>query len=295
MTTQTLSASANLQSSASTDELARTEAKFRAAMRRRRAVVILVRLAILVAVLGGWELGARTGLIDPFFFASPSGIADQIWIWITEGTSQGPLSEQIIVTLEETALGFLIGAVGGVICGILLGRNKFLADVFSIYIKIANSIPRVVLGSIFIIALGLGMASKVALAVVMVFFVVFANAFQGVREADRALIANAQILGASRSQITRTVIVPSAMSWILASLHVSFGFALVGAVVGEFLGAKKGVGLMISTAQGTFNANGVFAAMVILAVLALVVEYIITLIENYLVKWRPQALSEQGS
>lgn len=295
MTTQTLSASANLQSSASTDELARTEAKFRAAMRRRRAVVILVRLAILVAVLGGWELGARTGLIDPFFFASPSGIADQIWIWITEGTSQGPLSEQIIVTLEETALGFLIGAVGGVICGILLGRNKFLADVFSIYIKIANSIPRVVLGSIFIIALGLGMASKVALAVVMVFFVVFANAFQGVREADRALIANAQILGASRSQITRTVIVPSAMSWILASLHVSFGFALVGAVVGEFLGAKKGVGLMISTAQGTFNANGVFAAMVILAVLALVVEYIITLIGNHLVKWRPQALSEQGS
>ncbi|GAA5666358.1 hypothetical protein Brsp07_04871 [Brucella sp. NBRC 14130] len=295
MTTQTLSASANLQSSASKDELARTEAKFRAAMRRRRAVVILVRLAILVAVLGGWELGARTGLIDPFFFASPSGIANQIWIWITEGTSQGPLSEQIIVTLEETALGFLIGAVGGVICGILLGRNKFLADVFSIYIKIANSIPRVVLGSIFIIALGLGMASKVALAVVMVFFVVFANAFQGVREADRALIANAQILGASRSQITRTVIVPSAMSWILASLHVSFGFALVGAVVGEFLGAKKGVGLMISTAQGTFNANGVFAAMVILAVLALVVEYIITLIENHLVKWRPQALSEQGS
>ncbi|KAB2655746.1 ABC transporter permease [Brucella tritici] len=295
MTTQALSASASLQANASADELARTEAKFRADMRRRRAVVILVRLAILVAVLGGWELGARTGLIDPFFFASPSGIADQIWMWITEGTSQGPLSEQIIVTLEETALGFLIGAVGGIICGILLGRNKFLADVFSIYIKIANSIPRVVLGSIFIIALGLGMASKVALAVVMVFFVVFANAFQGVREADRALIANAQILGASRSQITRTVIVPSAMSWILASLHVSFGFALVGAVVGEFLGAKKGVGLMISTAQGTFNANGVFAAMVILAVLALVVEYIITLVENHLVKWRPQALSEQGS
>jgi len=295
MTTQALSASPSLQVNASADELARTEAKFRADMRRRRAVVILVRLAILVAVLGGWELGARTGLIDPFFFASPSGIADQIWIWVTEGTSQGPLSEQIIVTLEETALGFLIGAVGGVICGILLGRNKLLADVFSIYIKIANSIPRVVLGSIFIIALGLGMASKVALAVVMVFFVVFANAFQGVREADRALIANAQILGASRSQITRTVIVPSAMSWILASLHVSFGFALVGAVVGEFLGAKKGVGLMISTAQGTFNANGVFAAMVILAVLALVVEYIITLVENHLVKWRPQALSEQGS
>ncbi|RYB04112.1 ABC transporter permease [Lichenibacterium ramalinae] len=259
----------------------------RHASRRRRQIVVAARIGILVAVLAGWELGARSGVIDPFFFASPSGIAEQIWTWVTEGTSQGPLWEQILVTMEETVLGFLIGAAGGVVCGIVLGRNRLLADIFSTYIKVANSIPRVVLGSIFIIALGLGMASKVALAVVMVFFVVFANAFQGVREADRAMIANAQILGASSYQITRTVIIPSAMSWILASLHVSFGFALVGAVVGEFLGAKKGVGLLISTAQGSFNADGVFAAMVILAVLALVVEGLITLVENRLVKWRP--------
>lgn len=273
---------------------AEIEAKARARIKARRTLVITLRIAILVAVLGFWEIGAKTGFIDPFFFASPSGIADQIWIWITEGTSQGPLWTQIVVTLEETVLGFIIGAVGGVVCGILLGRNKLLADVFSIYIKIANSIPRVVLGSIFIIALGLGMPSKVALAVVMVFFVVFANAFQGVREADRAMIANAQILGASPLQITTTVIIPSAMSWILASLHVSFGFALVGAVVGEFLGAKQGVGLLIATAQGAFNANGVFAAMIILAVLALVMEFLITLVENRLVKWRPVPFHEQN-
>ncbi|WP_188577326.1 ABC transporter permease [Azorhizobium oxalatiphilum] len=273
---------------------AEIEAKARARIKARRTLVISLRIAILVAVLGIWEIGAETGFIDPFFFASPSGIADQIWIWMTEGTSQGPLWTQILVTLEETVLGFIIGAVGGVVCGILLGRNKLLADVFSIYIKIANSIPRVVLGSIFIIALGLGMPSKVALAVVMVFFVVFANAFQGVREADRAMIANAQILGASPFQITTTVIIPSAMSWILASLHVSFGFALVGAVVGEFLGAKQGVGLLIATAQGAFNANGVFAAMIILAVLALVMEFLITLVENRLVKWRPVPFNEQN-
>jgi NitT/TauT family transport system permease protein len=133
----------------------------------------------------------------------------------------------------------------------------------------------------------------VALAVVMVFFVVFANAFQGVREADRAMIANAQILGASPLQITTSVIIPSALSWILASLHVSFGFALVGAVVGEFLGAKHGVGLLIATAQGSFNANGVFAAMIILAVLALAIEFGITLVENHLVKWRPVPFQEQ--
>jgi NitT/TauT family transport system permease protein len=134
----------------------------------------------------------------------------------------------------------------------------------------------------------------VALAVVMVFFVVFGNAFQGVREADRNLIANARILGASKRQLMFSVIVPSAMSWILASLHVSFGFALVGAVVGEFLGSRQGLGLLIATAQGTFNAAGVFAAMIVLAVVALVAEFLITLLENRLVKWRPPALAESG-
>jgi NitT/TauT family transport system permease protein len=129
----------------------------------------------------------------------------------------------------------------------------------------------------------------------MVFFVVFGNAFQGVREADRAMIANAQILGASPWRITTAVVIPSAMSWILASLHVSFGFALVGAVVGEFLGAREGVGLLISTAQGAFNANGVFAAMIILAVLALVVETIITLVEDVLVKWKPSPQLDTGN
>jgi NitT/TauT family transport system permease protein len=271
------------------------ERRAQAAIKRRRITVITLRIAILVFVLAGWEIGARTGTIDSFFFASPSGIWDQIVTWVLEGTSMGPLWLQVWVTLEETFIGFFIGAVGGVVCGIILGRNKLLADVFSIYIKIANSVPRVVLGSIFIIALGLGMASKVALAVVMVFFVVFGNAFQGVREADRAMIANAQILGASPWRITTAVVIPSAMSWILASLHVSFGFALVGAVVGEFLGAREGVGLLISTAQGAFNANGVFAAMIILAVLALVVETIITLVEDVLVKWKPSPQLDTGN
>ena len=223
------------------------------------------------------------GFIDPFFFAMPSTIADQIWVWLTEGTSQGPLWQQVLVTLEETVLGFLIGAVLGIICGVALGRNRLLADVFSIYIKIANSVPRVVLGSIFIISMGLGMASKVALAVVMVFFVVFGNAFQGVREADRNLIANARILGASAHQVTMGVVIPSALSWIIASLHVSFGFALVGAVVGEFLGSRQGIGLLIATAQGTFNAAGVFAAMIVLAVVALAAEFLISLLENRLI------------
>ena len=196
--------------------------------------------------------------------------------------------------MEETVIGFFIGSLLGVLCGIALGRNKLAGDVFSIYIKIANAIPRVVLGSIFIIMFGLGMGSKVALAVVMVFFVVFGNAFQGVREADRDLIANAYILGASKRQVTFSVVIPSAMTWILASLHVSFGFALVGAVVGEFLGSRHGIGLLIATAQGTFNAAGVFAAMIVLAVVALIAEYLLTAVEDKLLRWRPTQFTERG-
>ncbi len=273
---------------ATQDEVFEAEARARA--RRRYWLIFTLRILLLVVVLGGWELAGRLHWIDPFFFSMPSLIVDQIQEWLVNGTSQGPLLTQVWVTLEETGLGFLIGSVAGVLCGIVLGRNKLLADVFSIYIQIANSIPRVVLGSIFVIALGLGMASKVALAVVMVFFVVFGNAFQGVREADRYLIANAQILGASKRQLTFSVVVPSALSWILASLHVSFGFALVGAVVGEFLGSKQGIGLLIATAQGAFNASGVFAAMIVLAVVALAADYLLTSLEKRLLKWKPSSV-----
>jgi NitT/TauT family transport system permease protein len=289
MTPSTTPAAAVLPSSLSDAALARESEVAQAAIRGRRRMIIGLRLVVLVVMLGGWEIAARLKWIDPFFYSMPSMIYDQLVEWMRDGTSQGSLWMQVAVTLEETVIGFLIGSIAGVLCGILLGRNKLLSDVFSLYIQIANSIPRVVLGSIFVIALGLGMASKVALAVVMVFFVVFGNAFQGVREADKYMIANAQILGASPRQVTMSVVIPSAMSWILASLHVSFGFALVGAVVGEFLGAKEGIGLLISTAQGAFNASGVFAAMIVLAVVALAADFLLSSLEKRLLKWRPAA------
>src|SRR2546421_6902247 len=263
-----------------------------AARRRRRIVVNTLRILLLVVIIGGWELTTRVGIVDPFFWGQPSGIWAQIVTWVTQGTAQGPLWEQIAVTLEETVLGFLIGVVLGIIFGVVLGRNRFLADVLGPYIKAANSIPRVVLGSIFIIGLGLGIQSKVALAVVLVFFIVFFNAFQGVREVDRNLLANARILGANQRQLTTAVIIPSALTWIIASLHTSFSFSLVGAVVGEYLGATQGIGLIIQTAQGNFNANGVFGSMVILAALALLAELLITALENRLISWRPNTVSD---
>jgi NitT/TauT family transport system permease protein len=263
-----------------------------AARRRRRIMVNTMRILLLVVIIGGWELTTRVGIVDPFFWGRPSGILAQLVTWVTQGTAQGPLWEQIAVTLEETVLGFVIGVVLGVVFGVVLGRNRSLADVLSPYIKVANSVPRIVLGSIFVIALGLGIQSKIALAAVMVFFIVFYNAFQGVREVDRNLLANARILGASQRQLSTAVIIPSALTWIIASLHTSFSFALVGAVVGEYLGATQGIGLMIQTAQGNFNANGVFGSMVILAALALLAELLITALENRLISWRPNTISD---
>jgi NitT/TauT family transport system permease protein len=259
---------------------------------RYRLLVTGLRVLLLVVLVGGWELAARIGWIDPFFFGQPSSIVEQIWTWATEGTAQGPLWEQIAVTLEETVIGFVIGVVLGIIFGILLGRSRLLSDILGPYIKAANSIPRIVLGSIFAIWLGLGLPSKVALAVVLVFFIVFFNAFQGVREVDRNLVANARILGAKPRQLSTQVILPSALSWIIASLHTSFSFALVGAVVGEYLGAVKGLGLLISTAKNTFNADGVFAAMLILAVVSLTAEALVTGLENRLIRWRPNTITD---
>jgi sulfonate transport system permease protein len=264
----------------------------KAALRRRRILVNSIRVLILVVFLVGWQFLTTVGIIDPFFWGQPSGIWNQLVTWVTQGTAQGPLWQQIFATLVEAILGFFIGGFFGVIFGIVLGRNRFLADVLGIYIKALNSIPRIVLGPIFVIGLGLGLQSKVALAAVLVFFIVFFNAFQGVREVDRNVVANARILGASERQLSNSVIIPSAMSWIFASLHTSFSFALVGAVVGEYLGSTEGLGLMIQNAGNTFNVNGVFAGMLILAVVALASEAVITALENRLIRWRPNTVSD---
>jgi NitT/TauT family transport system permease protein len=268
---------------------------------RYRLTVLLLRVVLAVVIVGAWELltglgchgpDSGTCAVDPFFYGRPSGIWDQLAQWVQNGTAQGPLIEQIEVTLEETVLGFAIGVGLGILFGVALGRVRLLSDVLGPYIKALNAMPRVVLGSIFIIALGYEIQSKVALAVVLVFFVVFFNAFQGVREVDRDVLANARILGARRRDLQLHVILPSALTWIIASLHTSFGFALVGAIVGEYLGARKGIGLMIATAQGTFNANGVYAAMLILGVIAIVAEALVTRLENRLITWRPNTVTE---
>jgi len=259
---------------------------------KRKARLRVIRIKILQVsiaafLLFSWQFLTDHKIMDSFFFGQPTGIWHQLVVWIQNGTAAGSLWYNTYVTLMEATYGFLIGVILGIIFGILLGRNRILAEVFAPYIKIANSIPRVVLGSIFTVIWGLGSTSKIALAFVLVFFPVFFNAFTGTHEADRKLIANARLLGASNSQVTRKVVLPSALSWIMASMHVSFGFAIIGAIVGEFLGSNHGLGLLIATAQATFNPNGVYAAMLVIAIMALTAEWLITQLENRVLNWRP--------
>ncbi|MDT5064184.1 MAG: sulfonate transport system permease protein [Mycobacterium sp.] len=259
----------------------------RAQRLQRRVLMNLARLGILVVLMLIWEWGVNTKNIDPFFWGQPSQVWATLKTWVTVGTPQGSLGAQILVTLQEAVYGFVIGVVLGVVCGVALGSSRLLADLMSPFIKVANSIPRIILGSIFTVAFGFGVESKIVLAVVLVFFGVFFNAFQGTREVDRNLISNARILGASPLQVTRQVVLPSAFTWILASLHISFGFALIGALVGEILGANQGLGLLIRSSQNNFNMNGVLAGMVVVAIIALVAETLITLLENRILRWRP--------
>jgi len=258
----------------------------RRARRAHLALVWSLRAIVLVVVFGVWELLA-TYVIDPFYYSKPSLIADRLWGWFAEGTSKGSIWSNISVTLQEAVYGFVLGAVLGVVLGILFGRARLLAEVLSPFIQALNAVPRIVLAALFIIWFGLGMESKIATALVLVFFPVFFNAFQGAREVDRNYVDNARILGASRVQILWSIVVPSATSWILASLHTAFGFALIGAIVGEYAGASKGIGLLISTAQGTFDAAGIYAGMILSTVLALLAEVILGSAERRLLRWRP--------
>jgi len=266
------------------------EARRRA--RRRKVLVNVTRVLTLVVIIGGWQLFTGWKIVDPFFFGRPSGIVHRLDQWLHHGTEYGSLWLQIWVTMKEALLGFVYGVLGGVILGVLLGQVRFLADVVGPYIKVANAIPRIVLGSIFVVWLGLGSTSKIALAAVLVFFVVFFNAFQGTREVNQQLVANVQVLGASRLQVVRHVVLPSSLTWIIASLHVAFGFSVIGAIVGEYLGAQKGLGLVISTAQNNFDPDGVFAAMLIIAAIALGAEALISQLEKRLLRWRPPSRTE---
>jgi len=247
-----------------------------------RATVFGWQVAIAIVAVAFWQWGVHIRFLDPFFVSRPTDIAARIVAWCVHGT----IWTHLFTTLEEAFLGLLIGAAAGITLGFVLARSPLVARICDPYITMLNAVPRVVLAPIFLLWFGLGIWSKVALAVTLVFFVMFFNTYQGVRDADRVLIDNARMLGASERQLIRHVLIPSALTWIFSSLHTSLGFALVGAVVGEYLGSARGLGYVISQAEGTFDTTGVFAGMVVLAAVVGIVSVGVTRLERWLLRWK---------
>ena len=251
---------------------------------KARTGLIVGQLTLALVVLLGWEWASATRLIDPFFFSRPSDIVVRVGQWV--GT--GALWLHLLTTLTEAVLSFVIGVFLGVVFGFVLATVPILAALLDPYIRIANALPRVVLAPIFLLWFGLGIWSKVALGVTVVFFVVFFNTYRGIREVDRAMIDNARMLGASKYQLARHVLIPSALTWIFSSLHVSIGMAIVAVVVGEYLGASRGIGYIIAQAEGVFDTTGVFAGMAVLATGVLLVGGLVTRLEHRLLRWKPE-------
>ncbi len=255
---------------------------------------------LLLALLLGWHLLSRNQQYA-FFLGEPVKVAGRIWSWFMpfgfgESTlfpdglpGRADIYAHLGITLLETLLAFVIGTVLGLVFGLWLALAPTASSILDPYIKAANSMPRVILAPIFSLWFGLGMWSKVALAVTLVFFIVFFNVYQGVKEVSPVVLANARMLGANQKQLLRTVYLPSATSWVFSSLHTSVGLAFVGAVVGEYLGSARGVGYLILQAEGTFDVNTVFAGIVVLTAFALVLDGIVGRIEKRLMKWQPRS------
>ncbi len=253
-------------------------------MKHRTGVPVLVwQVGFGAVVAAAWQALATARILDPFFFSRPSDILARMWHWIAGGFIWLHLG----ITLEEALLSFLLGAALGIVAGFLLARAQFAAKILQPYIQMLNALPRVVLAPIFLLWFGLGIWSKVALGITVVFFIVFFNTYRGVREVDPVILDNARMLGASERQLTRHVLLPSALTWIFSSLHISVGFAIIAVVVGEYLGAARGVGYVVAQAEGVFDTTGVFAGMGILNLVVLAVISLVARLERRLLRWKP--------
>ncbi len=254
------------------------------------------QVGVLILVFVLWHVLTKPGLVPPFvfdddtqaafFFGEPLKIAARIvnWFFVTRD-----IYGHLAVTLLETVLAFGLGTALGLGFGLWLALSPVAAAILDPYIKALNSMPRVILAPIFAVWFGLGVASKVALGITLVFFIVFFNVYQGVREVSPVILANARMLGADGRQLLRHVYLPSATSWVFSSLHTSVGLAFVGAVVGEYLGSAKGVGYLILQAEGTFDINTVMAGILVLTGFALLLDGAVGRIEKRLMKWQPRA------
>ncbi len=224
-----------------------------------------VLLALLLLAL--WEY-ASGRWVDPFFLSKPS----QVWARLVRLAGNGELFLHLGVTLQETVLGLLLGMAVGVPAGVLFARSPFLSNIAQPFVMAFYSLPRVSLAPLFILWFGLGLLSKVMLVFTMVVFVAFYNSYQGVKSVDPDLIEMMRSMRASQRQITRWVILPSIRSWVMASLRLNIGMALIGAVIGEMFASSRGLGYYIQYSSGMFDTTGVFTGLLVVMVTAIVLE-----------------------
>lgn len=271
--------------------------------------VLFWQLAILAVLLGIWEWGfdlKKIGalkafvpsVLDPYFISKPSLIWKSFLKLSCFGDAQGfsacfaknenNLWLALAVTLQNMGWGFLFGTASGVLVGLVLGRSDTLSRIFGPYIVALNSIPRIALVPLIILMFGLGDMSKIVTAWIVVFFVVFFNTFEGTRAVDRDQIAAARLLGASEVTVLKTVVIPSALAWVFASLTPAVSFALIGVIVGEFIGAERGLGKLIIEAEARANAAEMMVAIFVMMIVGIVLAMIVRRIQAYLLRWQPQ-------
>ncbi len=282
----------------------------------RRASTLAWQVAILLAVLATWQWGwtlherapwAVPDMLDPYFVSRPTEIWRQFlrlsclenrgggWSSWTSGEFgaclarfENNLWKATWVTLRNTFFGFASGVSSGVLLGLLLGRSRRLADIFEPFVTAVNSIPRIALAPIIILAFGIGDVSKIVTSWIVVVFLVFFNTFEGARSVDRDFINASRLLGATEWQITRTVIVPSTMAWVFASLTPAISFALIGVIVGEFIGAEFGIGRLIIESEARGEAAGMMVAVFVLMVAGVVLASGVRRLQAYLLRWQQQ-------
>ncbi|MBI1778159.1 MAG: ABC transporter permease [Proteobacteria bacterium] len=275
--------------------------------------VALWRLAILASVLLLWEFGPALrdrgwpipAAIDPYFFSQPSRIWERLlraacftdrsgaWLLSQDGAfsqcltgNQRNLWLATGATLRNTFWGFVVGVSSGVLAGIVLGRSQLLARIFEPYIVAFNSLPRIALVPLIILIFGLGDLSKIMTAWVIVFFVVFFNTFEGARAVDRDQVNAARLLGASEWQVALTVVVPSTLAWVFAALTPAISFSLIGVIVGEFIGAERGLGKMIVEAEARADSTDMMVALFVLMAIGVALASIIRRLQAYLLRWQ---------
>jgi len=250
-------------------------------------VLLIIFLLVMWQVLSGPPNGKPWELIDEFYVSEPTAMFETLRSWISDDV----LFPNLFTTLQVTILGFLIGAGLGMLVGFALGASPYLSAIFSPIVAALYAVPRLALIPLFLLWFGLGIGSKLALVVTVVFFLVFYNTHEGVRDVDRELVNVLRVMKAKRWQIHMKVTFPSAMTWIIAGLRVSVPYALVGAVTGEMTASNAGMGYLIIRASGQFDTAGVFAGIFVIMIFALLLGALVTVAEKRFLRWKSNNLA----